>query len=133
MPRLKEPPRSRVVLRIRRDPLELLLRRRASENGRRRATEFTLLVRQALAQAGDDYRVSDAAWCCFLDRDRLNGPTASPQITLYFTEGELQRLKELAETAGGGRPLTRAQIITSLLVDAMTAAGELAAGGTPAK
>ena len=45
MPQHTDQPRHRVVLRIRRDPLELALRRRAERHGRRRATEFSLLVR----------------------------------------------------------------------------------------
>lgn len=42
MPQHTDQPRHRVVLRIRRDPLELALRRRAERHGRRRATEFSL-------------------------------------------------------------------------------------------
>ena len=70
--------------------------------------------------------MSDAAWCCFLDRDLLNGPTASPQISLYFTQTELEKIDRLAHRAGqGSAPLTRAQLITSLLVQALLECGEL--------
>ena len=127
MPQHTDQPRYRVVLRIRHDPLELALRRLAEQNGRRRATEFSALVRKSLAGAEPaSYRVSDAAWCCFLDRDRLSGPTASPQISLYFTQSELEKIDALAARAGkGAAPLTRAQLITSLLVDALCALGEI--------
>lgn len=127
MPQHTDQPRHRVVLRIRRDPLETALRQSAERHGRRRATEFSLLVRQSLAQAEPEkYKISDAAWCCFLDRDRLNGPTASPQISLYFTESELEKMDALAEAAGkGSGKLTRAQLITSLLVEALLQNDEL--------
>lgn len=127
MPQHTDQPRHRVVLRIRRDPLETVLRQSAERHGRRRATEFSVLVRQSLARAEPgNYKISDAAWCCFLDRDRLNGPTASPQISLYFTESELDKMDALAEEAGkGGGKLTRAQLITSLLVEALLQNGEL--------
>ena len=127
MPQHTDQPRHRVVLRIRRNPLETALRQSAESHGRRRATEFSILVRQSLTQAEPGtYKISDAAWCCFLDRDRLNGPTASPQISLYFTKSELDKVDALAEEAGkGSGKLTRAQLITSLLVEALLHNGKL--------
>lgn len=127
MPQHTDQPRHRVVLRIRRNPLETALRQSAESHGRRRATEFSILVRQSLTQAEPGtYKISDAAWCCFLDRDRLNGPTASPQISLYFTKSELDKVDALAEEAGkGSGKLTRAQLITSLLVEALLQNGKL--------
>lgn len=127
MPLHTDQPRQRIVLRIRHDPLELALCRCAEKDGYRRATEFTFLVRKSLEKAElQNYQVSDKAWCCFLDRDRLNGPTASPQISLYFTRSEMQKIDSLALAAeNGGARLTRAQMITSLLVDALCECEEL--------